>query len=134
MFAGTVKSPLNLRYEEILQMPTVERSVLLICPGFFAYKGRWKGISIRHLVEKAQISLAEVTHVVVSGPAGSYAKSERFQVSQFENDKLFLAYAVNDVKLPQKHGFPLRLVAEDHYGSQWVKYVEKIEIQKIDKD
>ena len=131
---GAVKSPLNLNYEEILKMPPVEKSVLLICPGFFAYKGRWKGVSIRHLVEKAQSSLANVTHFVVRGPAGSYERSERFLVSELENDKLFLAYAVNEVELPQKHGYPLRLVAEDHYGSQWVKYVDKIEIQNIEKD
>ena len=128
---GAVKSPLELKYEEILQLPAVERNVLLVCPGFFAYNGRWKGISIRHLIEKAQISLAEATHLVVSGPAGSYEKTERFQISELENDKLFLAYAVNDVRLPTKHGYPLRLVAEDHYGGQWVKYVEKIEVQKI---
>ena len=131
---GAVRTPLNLKYEEILKMPTVTRSVLLICPGFFAYKGLWKGVSIGYLVEKAQSSLTDVTHVVVSGPAGSYEKSERFQISQLENDKLFLAYAVNDIELPQKHGYPLRLVAEDHYGSQWVKYVEKIELQNIEKN
>jgi len=27
----------------------------------------------------------------------------------------------------QKHGFPLRVVAEDRFGSDWVKYVYKIE-------
>jgi sulfoxide reductase catalytic subunit YedY len=52
-------------------------------------------------------------------------------MAEIENDKLFLAYAVNGVPLPQKHGYPLRLVAEDHYGSRWAKYVEKIEIQKV---
>jgi DMSO/TMAO reductase YedYZ molybdopterin-dependent catalytic subunit len=27
---------------------------------------------------------------------------------------------------PQKHGFSLRLVYEDAYGYDWVKYVEEI--------
>lgn len=130
---GAVKSPVNLKYEEVLQLPTVERNVLLICPGFFAYNGRWKGISIRHLIEKAQTSLIDATHLLVSGPAGSYEKTERFEIAALENDKLFLAYAVNGDTLPLKHGYPLRLVAEDHYGGQWVKYVEKIEVQKIEK-
>jgi DMSO/TMAO reductase YedYZ molybdopterin-dependent catalytic subunit len=39
---------------------------------------------------------------------------------------VFLAYSVNDRVLPQKHGFPLRVVAEDHYGGSWVKYVYKV--------
>ncbi len=40
--------------------------------------------------------------------------------------KILLAYGVNDTPLPQKHGFPLRLVLEDHYGYEWVKYVDEI--------
>ena len=128
---GDVKSASALTYEDLLQMPAVERSVLLICPGFFAYKGRWKGVSIRGLLEKTRIAAAGATHLVVSGPAAAYEKRERFEIAEIENDKLFLAYAVNGVPLPQKHGYPLRLVAEDHYGSRWVKYVEKIDIQKV---
>jgi sulfoxide reductase catalytic subunit YedY len=77
------------------------------------------------------IAAAGATHLVVSGPAAAYEKRERFEMAEIENDKLFLAYAVNGVPLPQKHGYPLRLVAEDHYGSRWAKYVEKIEIQKV---
>ncbi|MFH1083362.1 MAG: molybdopterin-dependent oxidoreductase [Pseudomonadota bacterium] len=48
----------------------------------------------------------------------------------FLADKIFLAYQVNGVPLPQKHGFPLRLVAEDHYGHEWVKYVHRITVEK----
>lgn len=130
---GAVKSPLNLEYKEVLQLPAVERNVLLICPGFFAYNGRWKGISIRHLIERAQTALKDATHLVVSGPSGSYEKTERFEISSLESDKLFLAYAVNGDPLPLEHGYPLRLVAEDHYGGRWVKYVDRIEVQKIEK-
>jgi len=45
---------------------------------------------------------------------------------------VFLAFEVNGEKLPQKHGFPLRIVAEDYYGSDWVKYVYKIEAFKVE--
>jgi len=33
---GRVKKPLNLKYSEVLALPSIERTVLLICPGFFA--------------------------------------------------------------------------------------------------
>jgi sulfoxide reductase catalytic subunit YedY len=33
---------------------------------------------------------------------------------------------VNGEILPQKHGFPLRLVYEDAYGYDWVKYIEEV--------
>jgi len=37
-----------------------------------------------------------------------------------------ISNGVNGKTLPQKHGFPLRLVYEDSYGYDWVKYVEGI--------
>ncbi|MBW2515672.1 MAG: molybdopterin-dependent oxidoreductase, partial [Deltaproteobacteria bacterium] len=48
------------------------------------------------------------------------------------SDKVFLAYEVNGEKLPVRHGFPLRIVAEDYYGDDWVKYVYRIEAIKME--
>ena len=73
---------------------------------------------------------ADTTHITVYGPEGPYEKVERFPIADIRSNKVFLAYAVNGEKLPQKHGFPLRIVAEDYYGSDWVKYVYKIEAFK----
>jgi DMSO/TMAO reductase YedYZ molybdopterin-dependent catalytic subunit len=44
------------------------------------------------------------------------------------NDNIFLAHIVNGETLPEKHGFPLRLVAKGKYGYDWVKWVENIEV------
>ncbi len=41
---GRVKKPLKLSYSQILALLSIERDVLLICPGFFANHGKWKGI------------------------------------------------------------------------------------------
>ncbi len=46
--------------------------------------------------------------------------------------KIFLAYEVNGQVLPRKHGFPCRVVAEDHYGSVWVKFVHQIEAFRVE--
>jgi sulfoxide reductase catalytic subunit YedY len=76
---------------------------------------------------------ADTTHIKVYGPQGNREKVERFPIADVRSDKVFLAYAVNGEKLPQKHGFPLRIVAEDYYGDDWVKYVYKIEaIKKLE--
>jgi len=56
----------------------------------------------------------------------------QFPIADIRSNKVFLAYAVNGEKLPQQHGFPLRIVAEDYYGSDWVKYVYKIEAFKVE--
>ena len=122
---GLVQNPIKLGYAQVTEMPSVTREVLLICPGVFAYHARWQGVSVARLLELARVS-SEVTHVSFSGPEGRYEKTERFLIEDIRSDKVFLAYKVNNTTLPQKHGFPLRAVAEGYYGSNWVKYVYKV--------
>jgi DMSO/TMAO reductase YedYZ molybdopterin-dependent catalytic subunit len=126
---GLVHRPLKLRYSQVTEMPSIKKDVLLICPGFFAYHARWKGMSVAKLLEMAQAS-PDVTHVTFSGPDGTYEKTERFPIEDIRSDKVFLAYSVNDSVLPEKHGFPLRVVAQDYYGGNWVKYVYKVTVNK----
>jgi sulfoxide reductase catalytic subunit YedY len=126
---GAVKNPLKLTYAQLLELPSIERNVLLICPGVFTNHGRWKGISVMELLKLAGAGQG-ITHVSFRGPAGRYAKKERFAFAEIASNKIFLAYQVNGQALPRKHGFPLRVVAEDHYGDEWVKYVHKIEFHK----
>lgn len=127
---GHVKTPLDLTYEQTIALPWIEKEVLLICPGIFANHGRWKGISIRKLMEMAGWRKG-ATHVTIRGPKSAYEKVERFPLADILSEKVFLAYQVNGKVLPENHGFPLRLVAEDHYGYEWVKYVDQITVEKI---
>jgi DMSO/TMAO reductase YedYZ molybdopterin-dependent catalytic subunit len=122
---GEVTNPLRLAYEQVLAMPEIEREVLLICPGVFANYGRWKGLSLKTLMKRADARKG-VTHVTFYGPEGAYQKTERFTLNEVMTDKVFLAHGVNGETLPVQNGFPVRLVAEDHYGYQWVKYVDKV--------
>ena len=128
---GKVQKPQRLSYDQVLELPTIERNVLLLCPGFFTNHGKWKGISVAELFKLAR-SEAGITHVTFRGPPGRYEKTERFPIADVISDKIFLAYQVNGQTLPRKHGFPLRVVAEDHYGSEWVKYVHEVEAYRVD--
>ena len=71
-----------------------------------------------------------VTDITFSGPDGTYEKTGQFPIEDIFSDKVFLAYSVDDSVLPKKHGFPLRVVAEDYYGGDWVKYVYKVTANK----
>jgi sulfoxide reductase catalytic subunit YedY len=126
---GNVTTPIRLPYSRIIELPPIERKVLLICPGIFTNHGNWKGISLMTVLNLAGIK-ADTTDIIVSGPQGAYEKVEKFPLADIRSDKVYLAYQVNGQKLPQKHGFPLRIVAEDYYGDEWVKYVYKIEAIK----
>ena len=124
---GRIERPFFLTYSQILALPAIERNVLLICPGFFANNGRWKGISLVPLLQQAQIKHG-ATLVAFSGPEGPYEKTESFHLKEILSNEIFLAYAVNGKPLPVKHGFPLRVVAQGHYGFNWVKYVHRIRV------
>jgi len=122
--SGKVGHPLSLSFDQILKRPPLTEAVLLICPGFFANNGRWTGVTLKALIEEAQVK-KEAEYVDVKG---TQEKVTRIPIKDLDQKKVFLAYNVNGTPLPRKHGFPLRLVYEDAYGSDWVKYVDEIEV------
>jgi sulfoxide reductase catalytic subunit YedY len=119
---GKVGHPLSLSYDEILKYPSLAETVLLICPGFFANNGRWTGVNLKSLIQEAQVK-KEAQYIDV---IGAHEKRVRIPLRALDQKRIFLAYRVNGEALPQKHGFPLRLVYEDAYGSDWVKYVDEL--------
>lgn len=117
-------SPVSLTYAELAAMPTVKKKVLLICPGFFADYVEWEGVTVSALLEKAK---ARSTYVdVVFSSHDGY--TGRFDREEVESHEPFLALRVNGETLPTAHGFPVRLVAEDIYGSRWVKWVTEMRV------
>jgi len=119
---GKIERPLSLSYDQILKYPSLTETVLLICPGFFSNNGRWTGVTFKTLLQEAQIK-KEAQYIDV---VGDHEKRVRISLKELDQKRIFLAYRVNGETLPQKHGFPLRLVYEDAYGSDWVKYIEEI--------
>ena len=124
---GEVEEPMEMTYSQILSEPSIERKVLLICPGFFANQGRWKGVSMRPFLEKAKVK-SGATHVKFLTDQGTAGKVEQFPIEDVLSDRVFLAYAVNGETLPEKHGYPLRIVAEGYYGDDWIKYVSEMNV------
>lgn len=127
---GAVSKPINLTYAELREFPMLEKAVLLVCPGIFVNNGMWKGFSVTHLLRLAGAT-STVNFVTFRGPQGPYAKVARAPLEEILADRIFLAYQVNGVPLPRKHGFPLRLVAEGYYGYDWVKYVDSVTADAI---
>jgi DMSO/TMAO reductase YedYZ molybdopterin-dependent catalytic subunit len=121
--AGKVETPLSLSMDQIKQFPPVTEVVLLICPGVFANNGRWTGVPVKILLEETKAKKGAQS-VVIKGAE----KAVQVPLEELHHKKILLAYQVNDATLPRKHGFPLRLVLEGHYGYEWVKYVDEIEV------
>jgi DMSO/TMAO reductase YedYZ molybdopterin-dependent catalytic subunit len=122
--AGKVDRPLALSYDQVKQFPPMTQTVLLICPGVFANNGRWTGVSLETVLQEAKTKKG-AQFINIKGAQG---KAVRIPLQEPRRKKVLLAYRVNEADLPQKHGFPLRLVLEGHYGYDWVKYVDEIEV------
>lgn len=123
---GQVGQPLSFSYAQLTALPSIERNVLLICPGVFANHGRWKGISLQNILQQANFDRT-ASRVAFEEKGG---KSASYPIADVLSGKVFLAYQVNGLPLPRKHGFPLRVVAEDYYGAEWVKYVSRVRVEK----
>jgi sulfoxide reductase catalytic subunit YedY len=119
-----VGKPLSLSYRDLLKLETIEKKVLLICPLFFADYARWEGVPLSKILEMAEIdpSYSKITFTSLDSFIRSFTRAE------VEEYLLFLALKVNGRELPLKHGFPVRLVAEDVFGGKWVKWIKTIEI------
>jgi sulfoxide reductase catalytic subunit YedY len=124
---GAVERPGSWTLAELKSRPVLEREVLLICPGVFSYYARWRGLSLAALLAEAGPG-AGSRELEIAGPPGSREKVERFGLDEVRAGEVFLAYGVNGKPLPEKHGFPLRVVAGRHYGDDWVKYVHRVTV------
>jgi DMSO/TMAO reductase YedYZ molybdopterin-dependent catalytic subunit len=122
---GLVENPLTLTYQDILTYPTVIKVVLLICYNFFADNAEWTGVPVKTLLDEAEVK-PEATKVIFYGMDG-YQSSISLETAQ--ESGVFLAHTVNGQILPLEHGYPLRLVVEHDFGSEWVKWVSHIEVR-----
>jgi DMSO/TMAO reductase YedYZ molybdopterin-dependent catalytic subunit len=110
-----------LRYDEILKLPSTTEDALLICSGYFSNHGRWTGVHLKDLLKEAQPT-KDAMFIDIKG----HEQQMRIRLENIYSKKLLLAYRVNGEPLPQKHGFPLRLVYAGVYGADWIKYVDEI--------
>jgi len=137
---GLVDEPLSLTYQEILDYPTVTEVVLLICPTVFQDNAEWTGVPVWVLLTEAgvQEGATDVTFRALPTPPladypGTAEARPYFATVPLDevmgNDSIFLAHNVNGEVLPEEHGYPLRVVAKDRFGYDWVKWVASIEVE-----
>jgi DMSO/TMAO reductase YedYZ molybdopterin-dependent catalytic subunit len=117
---GLVEHPLELTLDEL---DAGDESVATLdCTGGFYSRQRWRGIALERVLSQAR-PLGTATHLRVISHTGY-----RWGFELSELDDLLLATHVGDEELVHGHGAPLRLVARNRRGFQWVKWVARIEL------
>jgi DMSO/TMAO reductase YedYZ molybdopterin-dependent catalytic subunit len=120
--AGRVRTPLTLGAADL--DAGEELVATLDCTGGFYATGRWRGISLGRVLERAGVEPG-AHHVRVVSHTGF-----RWSFSLADARTLLLATRVGDAELSHGHGAPCRLVAPGRRGFQWVKWVVRVEVHE----
>jgi hypothetical protein len=125
---GLVKQPFELNYSEIKSLPRISENILLDCVTGRSGRANWTGVSLKILLDRAQVNDTAVK--VVFFCADGYSTS--LTVAEASDSGVILAYGMNGVTLPADHGFPLRLVVPNNWGYKWAKWVTHIQLVDTD--
>lgn len=119
---GEVAAPASIGYDELLALPSTERVAVLDCTGGWWTDQRWRGVTLADLLDGRGVraSAWRVDVISLTGHAWSFPISEA--------DRLLIATHVGDETLSAGHGYPARLVAPDHRGFQWIKWVSRVRV------
>ena len=123
--SGAVDKELSLTFDDIKNMKSVREEIELICPGFFVDNGYWTGVGVIDLLNLAGIK-KEAKNVEFMCIDGSYTQT--LSLETVKGDGILIAYQFNDKEFSKYHGYPLRLVAKDQFGSFWVKWLGEIKV------
>lgn len=147
---GLVRQPLSLTLDDIKARSRQEETVTLECAGnhgFPVFTGavgnaNWAGTSLASLLEEAGVLEegvevvfwgAEQGEVRIEDEIRNVAMMQNFARSMSLADAMspnnILAYEMNGEPLPEKNGFPLRLIAPGWYGIANVKWLQRIEVR-----
>jgi DMSO/TMAO reductase YedYZ molybdopterin-dependent catalytic subunit len=124
VFGEKVRNPISLSYDELLGMNMVEKKLLLICPSIFYDYAEWEGVLVSDILKQARVR-KNYNRIYFKAADGFRTGLDRDEI---KGKLLFLALRVNGEVLPEEHGFPVRLVAEDILGGAWVKWITSIEV------
>jgi DMSO/TMAO reductase YedYZ molybdopterin-dependent catalytic subunit len=127
--AGLVKTPRTYRFDELKSLPAVDQETTLMCisnqlDGGLMSNAVWKGIPMRALLEPAG-PLEGAAKVRLHG-VDNY--TDTFPLDKAMDSTTLVVYQMNGDPLPDRHGFPARVIVPGYFGEKHVKWVTRIEV------
>ncbi len=127
---GMVDRPYELTYDDILDLPMVERYVTLSCVsnrvgGGLVGNARWLGVPLSDILDRAEVQPGadQIVGRSVDGFTVGFPTE-----AAFDGREALLAVGMNGEPLPTDHGFPARLVVAGLYGyvsaTKWLSEIE----------
>jgi DMSO/TMAO reductase YedYZ molybdopterin-dependent catalytic subunit len=131
---GLVESPYTLKYSDLMALPRKQQYESMMCisnevGGNYMSNALWEGIPLADLLQKAGSIKPGATKVVLYA-ADNY--SDSIHLAKALEPTTLVAVKMNNVTLPQGHGYPARLLVPGIYGMKHVKWITRIEVVDTD--
>ncbi|MDT8306689.1 MAG: molybdopterin-dependent oxidoreductase, partial [Anaerolineae bacterium] len=123
--SGLVERPRALTYQEMLARAGTAAIATLDCTGGWFTTQEWAGVPLAALLEDAGV-LASARTVRIASVTGYWRRYPLEEARAF-----LLATHVATAPLSHGHGAPLRLVAPGRRGFDWVKWITRIELERV---
>lgn len=131
--AGLVDRPRTYDFDDLRSMAAVTQETTLSCisnpvGGGLQSNAMWTGVPLADLI--ADAGPAEgVIEVLVTSVDGY---SDTFSIEKAMERTTLVAYEINGEPLPQRHGYPARILVPGLFGEKNVKWVTRIELVDTD--
>ncbi len=130
---GLVQNPVTYRFQDLKGFNLVEQETTLMCISNGLDAGLmsnavWKGIALGDLLDPAG-PLADAQRVRLYG-VDNY--TDTIPIEKALDPTTLLAWAMNGVDLPHRHGYPLRAIVPGYFGEKHVKWLTRIELTGAD--
>jgi len=126
---GLVQNPKTYRFQDLKVFNNVEQETTLMCISNGLDAGLmsnavWKGITLRDLIDPSG-PMAEAKRIRLFG-VDNY--TDTIPIEKALDPTTILAWAMNGVDLPDRHGYPLRAIVPGYFGEKHVKWLTRIEL------
>jgi len=126
---GLVQNAATWRFQDLVGFkPTTQETTLMcISNGLDAgliSNAVWKGLPLRDLLDQAGV-LSGAARVRLHG-VDNY--TDTIPLEKAMEPTTLLAYEMNGAPLPDRHGYPLRVIVPGYFGEKNVKWVTRVEV------
>jgi DMSO/TMAO reductase YedYZ molybdopterin-dependent catalytic subunit len=130
---GLVQRPATWRFNDLKAFSQVEQETTLMCISNGLDAGLlsnaiWKGFPLRDLLDQAG-PLSGAARVRLHG-VDNY--TDTITLGKAMMPTTLLAYEMNGAPLPDRHGYPLRVIVPGYFGEKHVKWLTRIELVTAD--
>src|SRR5262249_32904885 len=126
---GLVQNPATWRFQDLMGFKPTTQETTLMCISNSLDAGlisnaTWKGLPLHDLLDQAGV-LSGAARVRLHG-VDNY--TDTIPLEKAMEPTTLLAYEMNGTPLPNRHGYPLRVIVPGYFGEKNVKWLTKVEV------